>query len=67
MDTEEETFGRNPALLQRACGGWLAVSDSNDPLQIGVAAPTRDQAEALFTTSHTRWTSLLAMREPAQP
>lgn len=33
-----------PRIIQRKCGGWLAISARADPLQIGVTAPSEEQA-----------------------
>lgn len=49
-----------PQLIERECGGWLAVNLPSDPLKIGVTAPTRDEAEAAFAQATQAWRTLLA-------
>lgn len=40
-----------PQLVQRGCGGWLAVTPDSTALKMGVTAPTEDEARK---SSHIR-------------
>lgn len=49
-------------LIERQCGGWLALSPVGDPIQIGVTRPTKPAALAGFKESYLRWQQLLGLR-----
>ncbi len=46
-------------LIRCQWGGWLAVSPTGQSLQIGVTAPTKDEAREKFSHSLTRWMKIL--------
>ena len=54
-----------PRLIERHCGGWLAVSGRDDPVQIGVEAPTREEAITLFNEHRARWEETLSTARAA--
>jgi len=51
----EKTFPQSPRLIQRACGGWLARSNREDTLQIGVIADNKDDALARYASALRDW------------
>jgi hypothetical protein len=48
-----------PIISARRCGGWLAVSERDAPLKIGVTAPTEEQAKADFAQAVLDWERIL--------
>ena len=48
-----------PRLIERRCGGWLAVSNSTAPLKIGVTADTEEQAREAFGQAVREWEAIL--------
>jgi hypothetical protein len=44
-----------PVLIERRCGGWLAITPRGWPLGIGVTADTRDAAVMQFREMLERW------------
>jgi hypothetical protein len=50
-----------PILIERACGGWLAVTQPDDSLRIGVTADTEAEARAAFDEAVVAWERLLAL------
>lgn len=53
------TTSHAPRLRPRECGGWLAVSEPNDNLRIGVTASTEAEARERFAESVEAWLRLL--------
>jgi len=58
-----------PRLIERECGGWLAVTGPGDSPKIGVTAPSQDQAGAAFAKAAEAWRLLLdgAARRGVEP
>jgi hypothetical protein len=54
-----------PRLIERECGGWLAITASGDSPRIGVTAATEGEAEAAFGQAAQAWHALL--REAHRP
>lgn len=56
-----------PDLVQRACGGWLAISPISSPIAVGVTAPTAQEAREKFGSVFRRWLEILdtEMKEAA--
>ncbi len=48
-----------PRIRERRCGGWIAVSDINSPLKIGVTADTEDQVRMAFVQAVSEWREIL--------
>ena len=48
-----------PVLIERACGGWLAVSPRHYSLKIAVRAVGRDEARVAYSAAFNRWKALL--------
>lgn len=48
-----------PELIERAGGGWLAISPPGEALRIGVTACNRLEAERRFVESERAWRRLL--------
>lgn len=44
-----------PTVLERGCGGWLAVSEPGAPLKIGVEGDTEQQARERFAVALAAW------------
>lgn len=47
-----------PRLSPRECGGWLAVSDATDLLQIGVTAASEQEARERFQEVRDHWQAI---------
>jgi hypothetical protein len=50
-----EDSEKNPVVVQRRCGGWLAYSNRESRLQIGVIAGTADEARHRYEASVVEW------------
>jgi len=50
-----KTFQQSPRLIQRQCGGWLARSNREDRLQIGVTADDEAIAAARYASALLDW------------
>lgn len=48
-----------PRLIERACGGWLAVSPRGCSLQIGVTADSESLARSEFRSAFEQWREML--------
>jgi hypothetical protein len=57
-----ENYVARPRLVERRCGGWLAISPKNEPLKIGVTAETEEGAARLFSSTFRAWRESLAER-----
>lgn len=59
--TENRPFcdGPEPKLVQRKCGGWLAVSPCGVPFQIGVTGETEIEAKERFGCALSKWNESL--------
>lgn len=55
----ETRHTENIRIVHRKCGGWLALSPTGFPLQIGVTAETEEGARASFAQTLARWEALL--------
>lgn len=55
-----------PRLIERHCGGWLAVSPEGCSVRIGVTGDAPEQAIAAFEVAMSQWRRILGMR-PAPP
>lgn len=53
-----------PKIRERQCGGWLAVSEANADLKIGVTADTEEGARAAFAQALIRWGKILSSEPP---
>jgi hypothetical protein len=51
--------GIAPNVRERQCGGWLAVSEANADLKIGVTADTEAGARAAFASALIKWEKIL--------
>jgi hypothetical protein len=56
MATMENSF----SVIERECGGWLAVSAPTNDVRIGVVGATEQEAASRFEATMGIWTSLLA-------
>jgi hypothetical protein len=60
MGTLSETFRAiRPRLLRIEGGGWLAISELDAPIRIGVKGLTQDEARAKFEAEAAEWGRLL--------
>ena len=50
-----------PRLVQRQCGGWLALAPRGASLRIGVWADSEDAARDKYRTTVEGWQATLAM------
>lgn len=49
-----------PKLVQRDCGGWLALSNRACSLKIGVTGNSAEEAEARYQSAVMEWRAILA-------
>ena len=49
-----------PVLIQRKCGGWIAVSPQTESIKIGVCEGTAEHAEASYIAALARWKTNLS-------
>lgn len=56
MPTEAES----PRLVQRHCGGWLALAPEGAALRIGVSAESPDAAREKYRATVEEWNAALA-------
>lgn len=54
MNAEDTNAAIQPVLIERRCGGWLAITPKGWPLGIGVTADTKEGAERKFREEHER-------------
>jgi hypothetical protein len=50
-----------PIVVERECGGWLAVSPEHHPFRIGVVADDESGVRREFASAVERWTVLANM------
>ena len=53
-----------PRIIQRKCGGFLAVSTEGSRFKIGVQGQTEEEARQRFEESVTMWERIVASGEP---
>lgn len=44
-----------PQLIERRTGGWLAVTEDDSPVRVGVVGATKDEARERFRQALARW------------
>jgi hypothetical protein len=44
-----------PQLIERRNGGWLAVTDDDSPVRVGVIGDTEEEATERFREALARW------------
>lgn len=49
----------DPVIVERDCGGYLAVSPRWARIKIGVTAPFREAAKDLFAIRYAEWLEIL--------
>ena len=49
----------SPRLVQRKCGGWMALSSRDDRLRIGVTAATAEEASSRYVAALMEWGATL--------
>lgn len=54
-----------PRLVERRCGGWLALAPRGASLRIGVWADSEDQAREKYRTALAGWQESLALSDVA--
>ena len=47
-----------PVLMERHCGGWLAITPRGWPLAIGVTGDTEEEARRAFDAALERWSRI---------
>lgn len=55
MNDDSALYAVKPVLMERRCGGWLAVTPRGWPLSLGVTAPSSDKAVTEFHAALDRW------------
>jgi hypothetical protein len=58
MNEEEDLYNVKPQLIERKCGGWLAITPRGCPLSIGVTADTDVEAKREFEAAIDRWSKI---------
>jgi len=58
MDEDGSLTGVKPQLIERKCGGWLAITPRGCVLSIGVTAETKLEAERAFEVALDRWSNI---------
>lgn len=53
-----KTYQQEPRVIQRHCGGWIARSNREDRLQIGVTGKDRSEAVARYGAALRHWERL---------
>lgn len=57
MSVETES----PRLVQRHCGGWLALAPEGARLRIGVSADSSEAAQEMYQAAVGEWQATLAL------
>jgi hypothetical protein len=56
MAIQSETVTKlEPRLIERRVGGWLAVTDDDSPVRVGVVGTTEEEARERFREALARW------------
>jgi len=58
MSTNHAIFAVQPLLIERRCGGWMAITPSGWPLAVGVTADTKAGAEKKFREELKRFSEI---------
>ena len=58
MNDEPALYSVKPQLVERKCGGWLAITPRGWPLSIGVTAETDTEARRGFEAALDRWSKI---------
>lgn len=58
MNANQALFQIGPVLMERRCGGWLAVTPRGWPLGIGVTADTKAAAKEKFQEELERFAKI---------
>ena len=63
MSKNHAIFRVGPVLIERRCGGWLAITPRGWPLGIGVTANTKAEAEKTFRDELNRFSQIHELAE----
>lgn len=55
---EKALYLVEPKLVERACGGWLAITPRGWPLSVGVCGVTLEAARNDFAAALSRWSAI---------
>lgn len=55
MVNDPAIYAVKPHIVERACGGWMAMTPRGWPLSIGVTAETETEAREAFDAALARW------------
>jgi len=58
MNVLDALYQPKPRLIERHCGGWLAVTPRNWPLAVGVESDTQEGAVIAFQAEMERWSRI---------
>jgi hypothetical protein len=58
MNDQQALYSVSPQLIERKCGGWLAITPRGWPLSIGVCGDTKDAAKVEFEAALLRWSQI---------
>ena len=58
MNDQQALYAVKPQLVERKCGGWLAITPRGWPLSIGVTAETNAEAKREFEAALDRWSKI---------
>ena len=62
MNDDPAIYAVEPQLIERQCGGWLAITPRGWPISIGVTAATVAEASAAFRVALDRWSKIKETR-----
>jgi len=58
MKDDAALYAVKPLLIERQCGGWLAVTPRGWPLSIGVTGDTEVEVKREFVNALARWAKI---------
>ena len=59
-----DKFVMTPRIIERQCGGWIAISEPASTLRIGVTAESEEAARAKFAATALDWQRTLQAEAP---
>ena len=58
MNNDPALYAVKPHLVERKCGGWLAITPRGWPLSVGVTAESESEARKKFAETLERWSKI---------
>ena len=63
MNPSDRISPAQPEVIERSCGGWLAVAPNGSCFSMGVTAPTEAEARTKFGYVFARWLEIVTDTE----